>query len=235
VLAKEIATLDRAIEGRVEFGLGAGWKRSDYEQSGIPYERPATRIERLAESVTIMRALWASNHPVSFTGRHYELAGVIGTPRPHTEKGPKLCIGGGGRRMLTLAAQAGDIVAVNATLTAGGLDPGLTATATPAAFDQKLSWVREAAGDRFEDLELQCHCAFTTVTTDSEGAVGAMASTFGLSRTEALDIPLSLVGTTEQMVEAIERRRERWGFTYWVVPDSAMEDFAPVVASLRDS
>jgi hypothetical protein len=62
-----------------------------------------------------------------------------------------------------------------------------------------------------------------------------MASTFGLSRAEALDIPLSLIGTTEQMVEAIERRRERWGFTYWVVPDSAMEDFAPVVASLKDS
>jgi hypothetical protein len=59
-----------------------------------------------------------------------------------------------------------------------------------------------------------------------------MASAFGLSSKDALDIPLCLVGTAEQLVETIERRRERWGFSYWIVPDNAMEDFAPVVASL---
>jgi probable F420-dependent oxidoreductase len=232
VLAKEIATLDRALEGRVELGIGAGWKRSDYEQSGIAYDRPGIRIERMAEALTIMKALWASDKPVNFAGKHYQMAGVVGTPRPHTERGPSVCIGGGGRRMLTLAAQAGDIVAVNVTLTAGGLGAEVTATATPAAFDEKLSWVRTAAGDRFETLELQCHCAFTSVTSDRDAVVGPMASAFGLSSNDALDIPLCLAGTAEQLVETIERRRERWGFTYWIVPDNAMEDFAPVVASL---
>src|ERR1700728_2807920 len=83
VLAKEIATLGLAAEGRVEVGLGAGWLRSDYEQTGTEYDRPGVRIERLAESLTIMRALW-NDGEATFGGAHYAVRGALCDPRPAT-------------------------------------------------------------------------------------------------------------------------------------------------------
>jgi probable F420-dependent oxidoreductase len=233
VLAKEMATLDLATEGRVEFGLGAGWKRSDYDEAGIVYERPGVRIGRMAEALTVMRMLWSSAEPVHFDGAHYPIAGAVGTPRPHRDGGPKVCIGGGGRRILTLAARHADIVAINATLTSGALGPEVATTSTPAAFDEKVAWVREAAGDRWGGIEMQCHCAFTMVTDDRDSVLEPMAKAFGVPAAEAIDIPLGLIGTVDQLCETLERRRERWGFSYWIVPDSAMDAFAPVVERLN--
>jgi probable F420-dependent oxidoreductase len=231
VLAKELATLDRAAEGRLEVGLGAGWKRTDYDEAGIAYERPGVRIERMAEALTIMRALWESEEPVTFEGAHYRIAGAVGTPRPYREP-PPVCIGGGGRRILSLAAREADIVSVNATLTTGELGRGVAESATAHAFDEKIGWIRAAAGDRFEAFELQCHCPFVMVTADAASIAERMASRFGLSPAEALDVPLTLLGTVDELCDRVETRRERYGFTYWVVPDDAMEAFAPVVARL---
>jgi probable F420-dependent oxidoreductase len=231
VLAKEIATLDLATQGRVEVGLGAGWKRSDYDEAGLAYDLPGIRIDRLAEALEVMRALWASADPVHFTGKHYSIDGVVGTPRPHRAR-PTVCIGGGGRRMLSLAARSADVVAVNATMSSGALDATVAVTASPRAFDDKLSWVRAAAGDRVDEIELQCHCPFVVVTDDRESVVRAIAPAFGSTDEDSLDLPLCLVGTVDEICETIERRRLRWGFTYWVVPDDAMEAFAPVVATL---
>jgi len=231
VLAKEIATLDLATSGRVEFGLGAGWKRSDYDEAGMSYDPPGVRISRMAEGLEVMKQLWTSPDPVQFTGAHYTIRGAVGTPRPHRTPYPTVCIGGGGKRMLSLAARAADIVAVNATMT-DALSTGVTATATPAAFDEKLAWVRAAAGDRLHDIELQCHVPFVTITTDRAPVVRGLSKAFGVSDDEALDVPLALIGTTDEICDAIERRRERWGFTYWIVPDDAMEAFAPVVERL---
>ena len=232
VLAKEIATLDLASEGRVEVGLGAGWLRTDYAASGIPYDSPGTRIARMAEGLSIMKALWKSDEPLEFEGEHYTISGAVGTPRPHTTPHPRVCIGGGGRRILSLAAREADIVGINATLTAGEISAEAAASATPAAFEEKAGWVRAAAGGRFDDLELQCHCAFVIVTDDRHGVAEAMAPSFGLSADEALEVPLALVGTIDELCDAVRARRSRYGFTYWVVPDDAMEAFAPVVERL---
>ena len=232
VLAKEIATLDLASEGRVEFGLGAGWKRTDYEETGIPYDPPGVRIGRMAEALSIMKALWASPDPVVMAGQHYTIAGAVGTPRPHSQPGPKVCIGGGGRRILSLAARQADIVAINATLNAGELGSQAASTATPAAFDEKVGWVREASGDRFADVELQCHCPVVMVTPDRDRIAAALGPAFGLPVTAALDVPLALAGTVDQLCDTIEERARRYGFSYWVVPDDAIDSFAPVVARL---
>ena len=105
VLAKELATLDLLTGGHVEVGMGAGWKRSDYDEAGIAYDAPGTRIDRMVEAIDVMRALWRSTEPVQFTGTHYRIDGAVGTPAPDTKGGPTLCIGGGGRRMLTIAAR----------------------------------------------------------------------------------------------------------------------------------
>lgn len=237
VLANELATLDLLTGGRVEVGIGAGWKRSDYDETGIPYDTPGVRVDRMVEAIDVMRALWESTEPVRYEGTHYRIDGAVGTPSPYTPGGPTLCIGGGGRRMLTIAATVADIVAVNATLTTGRLDESVAATASPQAFDEKLGWVRDAASaaGRSADIELQCHCAFVHITTsgdERDSVLGAMAPAFGCTPADARDIPLTLVGSTDELVETLLRRRERWGFTYTVVPDDAMEAFAPVVARL---
>jgi probable F420-dependent oxidoreductase len=232
VLAKEIATLDLATEGRVEVGLGAGWLRTDYEASGIAYDRPGVRIGRMAEALAVMKALWTSDAPVDFAGEHYKIRGAIGTPQPHSRPHPKVCIGGGGKRVLSIAAREADIIGINATLTAGGIGPEAAASATPAAFDEKIGWVRDAAGERFGDIELQCHCAFVMVVDDRRAVAESMAPAFGLSADEALEVPLVLVGTVDELCDTVEARRARYGFTYWVVPDEAMEAFAPVVERL---
>jgi alkanesulfonate monooxygenase SsuD/methylene tetrahydromethanopterin reductase-like flavin-dependent oxidoreductase (luciferase family) len=137
--------------------------------------------------------------------------------------------------MLSFAAREADIVAVNATMPAGGnLDASVAATASPAAYDEKLEWVRAAAtaAGRLDAIELQCHCPFVTLTDDRRSVLDALAPAFGCTPEEAIDIPFTMVGTVAEMCEAVVRRRDRWGFTYTVVPDDAMEAFAPVVAEL---
>ena len=163
-----------------------------------------------------------------------QITGAVGTPRPHSRRGPKVCIGAGGKRMLSFAAREADIVAVNATMTAGALDASVAATASPAAFDEKISWVRAAAtaAGRVDEIELQCHCPLVTLTDDRASLLDALAPAFGCPSADAADIPLTMVGTIDEMCEAIVCRRDRWGFTYTIVPDDAMETFAPVVAEL---
>jgi probable F420-dependent oxidoreductase len=232
VLAKELATLDRASEGRLEVGLGAGWKRTDYDEAGLAYDRPGVRIERMGEALDVMRALWSSADPVRFDGAHYGVDGAVGTPRPWRPAGPPVCIGGGGQRILSLAARVADVVSLNATLRAGELGADAASSATPRAFDEKVGWVRDAAGPRFDAIELQCHCPFVMVTDDRDDIAARMAGAFGLTPEEAVGVPLVLLGTVDQLCETIEERRARYGFTYWIVPDDAMEAMAPVVARL---
>ena len=118
VLAKEIATLDLMSEGRVEFGLGAGWMTTDYEQSGIANDPPGVRISRMAESLTVMKALWSTG-ACTFEGEHYRITGAVGAPLPHQRPHPPVIIGGGGQRVLGIAAREADIVGVNPRLAAG--------------------------------------------------------------------------------------------------------------------
>src|SRR3984957_16720855 len=110
VLAREIATLGVAAEGRVEVGLGAGWLRSDYEQAGIEFDEPAVRVDRLAESLTVMKTLWSEGKTTS-AGTHYPVRDARCDPRPASP--PRVIVGGGSRRILTVAADQSDTVCIN--------------------------------------------------------------------------------------------------------------------------
>jgi len=230
-LAKEVATLDLATEGRVEFGLGAGWMKTDYEQSGIAYDDPGTRVDRMEESLRILKRLW-SGEPVDFKGEHYTLAGAVSHPRPFTRPHPPIVVGGGSKRVLSIAAREADIIGFNTSLRSGAADRAAAAAAIAPKFDERVQWVKDAAGDRFEDLELQCHTSFVVVTDDRPGVVDSMAGVFGVSPEEALDVPIVLVGTVDEICETLQQRRERWGFSYWVVFSDSMAAFAPVVERL---
>lgn len=231
VLAKEMATLDLATEGRVEFGLGAGWMRSDYDQSGIVYDPPGRRIDRMLEAVEIITGLWGPE-PVTFAGQHYTIDGATGTPRPHTDGGPPVIIGGGGRRVLSAAARLADIVGLNASLSAGSIGPEAVLSALGERFAERRAWVEEAAGDRFAELELQLHTFMVIVTDDADSLFEQMAPGFGVTPEQAKTIPMVLAGTVEQICEQLHHHREAYGTSYIVIHDGEIDAMAPVVARL---
>ncbi|MFT5204231.1 MAG: putative F420-dependent oxidoreductase [Candidatus Aldehydirespiratoraceae bacterium] len=231
ILAKEMATLDVLSEGRMEFGIGAGWMKTDYDAAGLDYERPGLRIERMLESIEIIQGLFGPD-PVTFAGDHYSITNMNGMPKP-VQSAPPLLIGGGGKRMLTLAAQRADIVGVTANLKAGEVGADAIADITPARFDEKLEWVRAAAGDRMADIELSPLVMSTQVVDDRQAAVEGTAAMFGFSVEDAAATPILLIGSPDEIAEQLEERRERWGFSYIVVQglDTAIA-LEPVVAKL---
>ncbi|OBH04724.1 hypothetical protein A5696_03880 [Mycobacterium sp. E2699] len=228
VLAKQIATLGLAAEGRVEVGLGAGWLRSDYEQAGIELDEPAVRVDRLAESLAIMKRLW-SDGEATVAGRYYTVRDARCDPRPASP--PRVMVGGGSRRILMVAAEHADTVGVNTSLASGVKGGDLAGQATFDHFDRCLAWVRAGAGDRFGSIELQV-ASFATKVVASRRLAARTATMLGLPGEDALELPIVLLGTTDELCEQLLKRRERWGFNNIVVQSDAMESFAPVVAEL---
>ncbi|MSO79798.1 MAG: TIGR03621 family F420-dependent LLM class oxidoreductase [Acidimicrobiia bacterium] len=231
VVARDAATLDLLSDGRLELGLGAGWMTADYEKAGIPLDRPGVRVDRLAEAITIVKGLMSPGE-FSFSGDHYTITGLDGMPKPVQQPVP-IVIGGGGKRVLSLAAQEAQIVGINGNLKGGRTDdPSNAADMNPVQTDQKLEWVRDAAGARFDDIEIQSFAGFTLFTDDSKSVAEAMAPAFACPPDEVLDSPVALVGTVDEMIETIKRRRDRWQMSYHVVGAEVMDEFAPVVARL---
>jgi probable F420-dependent oxidoreductase, MSMEG_2516 family len=231
VLAKEAATLDLLSEGRLDFGLGAGWLASDYEQTGIPLDPPGMRIDRMAEALTIIKRFFAGGS-VSFTGKHYTVKEVEAKPSPVQKPHPPIVLGGGGRRMLGLAAREADIVSINFNLSEGRINRDLVRTGLAEATDEKVGWIKEAAGDRLSKIELSVTIFVVNVTDDRDAVAAAMASGIGSEPREVLEMPHFLIGTVEQIIEALKARRERYGISQVIVPDDAAESLAPVVERL---
>jgi probable F420-dependent oxidoreductase len=229
VLAKEIASLGLAAEGRIELGLGAGWLRTDYEETGIDYADPGVRVARLAESVRLIKALWREGE-TTFEGVHYTVRGARCDPRPASA--PQIIVGGGSKRVLTVAAEEADIV--NVSVPSGEKGGDAASKATFEHFDRCLEWIRAAAGERFDSLELQV-APFAVMTVGSRRAAIRSATMLGFAGEEALDLPVVLIGTAEEMCERLVERRERWGLTNVVVSGDAIDSFAPVVAQLAGS
>ncbi len=232
VTAKEMATLDLLSEGRLELGIGAGWMASDYEQSGIPMDPPGVRVDKLAEAIAILKGLFAPG-PFSFQGEHYTVTELDGEPKPAQAPHPPLILGGGAPRMLHLAAREADIVGINPALRSGKVDAETARDGVAAATDRKVELIREAAGDRYADLELNMLVLGTVVTDDRASTIEAFAPAFGLSPEELGAFPHALIGTVDQVAEDLISRRERWDVSYVVVQGpEAMDALAPVVAKL---
>ncbi len=232
ILAKEAATLDLLSEGRLELGLGAGWMRSDYEESGIAYDAPAVRVDRFEEGVAIITGLLESDGPFSYSGNHYRVTEHTGTPRPVQRPRPPLIIGGGGRRVLGIAARLADIVSINVDLRSGTAGPEAASNATPDATRRKIGWVKEAAGARFDEIELNTLIGFAMITDDRQSVIDAMAPTLGIDPEDAVHIPLALIGTLDEMAEELEWRRREYGISYFSVESDVWESLAPLVARL---
>jgi probable F420-dependent oxidoreductase len=234
VLAKEAATLDLLSDGRMEFGLGAGWLRTDYEQSGILYDPPGVRIDRFLEGLEIVKGLF-TGEPFSFSGKHYTITELAGTPLPVQRPHPPILIGAGAKRMLRIAGREADIVSVNFDLASGAIDAAMAVTGLAEATRDKVGWIREGAGDRFDDIELSVTVFMSAVVDNRDEFAGMVAQGFGLTAEQGLSIPHFCVGTESQIIEDLQRRRDEYGFSYIVISGGAEETMAPIVSKLAGS
>jgi len=231
LVAREAATVDLLTDGRFQLGLGAGHMKSEYDQTGLGFDSGGTRVERLAEAVTIVKGLFAGE-PVTFAGRYYRVTSHQSYPPPVQRPHPPILIGGNGRHILALAACEADIVALTGiTFSQGGTGrdfSGFTAEGT----DERLRWIRETAGERFARLELNALIQRVIVTDDRVKAAEDLARQWPLTPQDVLRCPFVLLGTVAEIAETLRERRERWGISYYVVFEPVMDVFAPVVARL---
>ena len=229
VFAKEAATIDLLSEGRFMMALGAGWLKDDYAIAGIDQDDAITRIERLGEAIDVMRGLWGEGK-FSYKGKHYTVAEVDGKPAPVSDI--PILVGGGGQKILSLAAQKADIVGINPKIVARSINPKSMATAAADVVDQKLAWVKEAAGDRIDQIELQMQVFVTAVTDDPAPIAENLSKAFGLPPEVILQAPYFQLGTIDSIVENLQGLRERWGISYIAFQQDATAAVAPIVERL---
>lgn len=231
LLAKEAATIDRLSGGRLEFGLGAGWMLTDYHAAGMPLDPPSERIERLDEALGIIRAVW-SGESVTHHGPNYTIDDLTVSPTPLQRPGPPVWVGGGGRKVLEVAARHAEVIHLNPALPAGVIDHRAGPTSTAAATDRKLAWIRGVAAERFPSLEIGVRIHLAMVTDDRDGLYEALSGGFGLTAEEAKGSPHALCGTVEQIADDIVERRERFGISNIGISASSIDELAPVIERL---
>jgi probable F420-dependent oxidoreductase len=235
VLAQDLATLDVLSGGRLEIGIGAGWNRPEYDAMGLPFEPVATRVGRLEESIAVLKGLFGDG-PFSFAGSHYTITAMDGLPRPVQKPHPPLMIGGGGRRVLALAAREANTVSLAPRLGKDGR--GDPSSLTLAATVEKIGWLREAAGERFDDLELNAYpSGSSVVVTDHARREVAKArdrlrerTGRDISEDELLESPHVFIGSIDGLVEKFRELRERLGISSFMLGE--IDELAPVVERL---
>ncbi len=214
LLAREAATLDLLSDGRFELGLGAGVSASEFEQMGIPFASAGTRVDQLEETIQVIKQLF-TEETVDFSGKYFTLTGMRGNIRPAQRPHLPILVAGASQRMLKLAAREADSIAIGSPITA------LEASATNTTLEQKIAWIKEAAGERFSELELS-QTIYDLEITDSG---------FPLQETGGWSVPKRRL-STEQAVDYLIEQRNLYGFSYLQVSAGQMENFAPVLTQM---
>jgi probable F420-dependent oxidoreductase len=244
VLAKELATLDVLSEGRLQIGLGAGWLRQEYEDASMRFDSASARIERLEETATILKGLFG-DEPFSFEGEHYTINNLRGTPAPVQRPRPPIMIGGGGRKVLSVAARQADIVQLMPSNRGGrtSLDPSQFSS---PAIEEKIGWIRDAAGSRFHEIELSAQLLECCVTDRPEEHLSDLADRIAtvtermgggridLGHDDLRKSPIVAVGPLDEVCERLVETRDRVGISYFAAPiDAKPEVLGPVIEALR--
>ena len=243
VLAKELATLDVLSEGRLQVGLGAGWLRQEYEDASIRFQPASVRIARLEEATIILKGLFGED-PFSFEGEHYTVQGLRGLPTPVQRPRPPIMIGGGGPKVLAVAARQADIVQLMPSNRGGvtGLDPSQFSA---PAIEEKVGWIRDAAGSRFAEIELSAQLLECVVTerpaehlADFADRIAAVTERMGGARVDLgsddlRNSPIVAVGSLDEVCERLVDTRDRYGISYFAAPiDAKPEALAPIIEAL---
>ncbi|WIM85729.1 TIGR03621 family F420-dependent LLM class oxidoreductase [Candidatus Mycobacterium wuenschmannii] len=232
LMHKSMAMLDVLSSGRVEIGLGAGWLDDDFRRIGVPMDSPAERIDRLGESVRLLKELFAEG-AADFHGKHYTVTELEGLPKPIQRPHPPLLIGGGGPRVLRLAARHADIVAIHPRMAAGALGPDVAADLSAEQVEKKIRLVEKeicAVGRAIDDVEIQ----FNVYLTDLDGHPSSRSSFNAHLRADPdlyAHSPAVLSGSVDRCCDLLVERRERFGISY-IQLKSDIESAAPIVARL---
>jgi probable F420-dependent oxidoreductase len=231
LLAREVATTDILTDGRLELGLGAGHMKSEFDEAGIAWEPFGTRAARLENMIGELERFFRRAQKELPGGRAPQPAQRVG----FNGSGPPLIVGGTGDRILRIAAQHADIVAIAGVYQVKGQPPGTFRLATAAEADERVRFARERAGDRADAIEWHVLIQAVLETDDRRGTAEQLRAKFesDISVDEMLETPFLLIGTVDEMAEQLVRNRERYGFTYITVHDPYMEAFAPVIERLR--
>ncbi len=243
VLAKELATLDVLSDGRLQVGLGAGWLRQEYEAAGMHFAPAPVRIARLEETAIILKGLF-SEEQFSFAGDHYCIAELEALPRPAQQPRPPIMIGGGGKNVLSVAARQADIVQLMPSNPGGrSLLDGSQFSAD--AIEEKIGWIRDAAGSRFDDIELSAQLLACAVTDRPDEHLGDLATRIAavtermggarvvFDQEDLRDSPIVAVGSISEVCEKLVETRRRYGISYFAAPIDARPDtLAPVIKRL---
>jgi probable F420-dependent oxidoreductase len=239
VLAQELATVDRLSGGRLEVGLGAGWNKPEHDAIGLPFEPVGTRVARLTEAIRVFKGCFG-DEPFSFDGTHYTITDYDAQPKPVQRPHPPIFIGGGGKRLLTLAAREAQIIGLAPRL--GRDEKGLPTLDAPsitaAATKEKIAWIREAAGDRFAGLELNSYPTGgpMVITSDARGEARRRADELrertGVELTveEVMESPHVFIGSVRELTRKLIDLRERLGISSFLLDDA--ETSAPIVEAL---
>ena len=222
-------TIDMLSEGRLEFGIGAGWISEEYKALGIKMDEPKKRIDRMGDVIQGLKA-FCSEGPADISNETLEWSGFSGIPKP--KRRPPIMVGGGSPRVLRLAGKEADIVSLNFNNRSGTIGPDGVGLSTAEQTQKKIRWIKEGAGDRFEDLEIEIGAYFTFVTDNPAPIVGEFSKIFGMPEDQMKEHPHALFGSTEEICDEIERRREIFGISYITVGTDNLESFAPVVKKL---
>ena len=234
LLAKEAATLDVLSNGRFELGIGAGWLKDEYEQIGLPFNTAGIRVERLQEALHVLRGLFTES-PFTFAGKHYTITNLESFPKPLQKLYPPILVGAGGKRMLSIAAQEADIIGILPIALSNGTISDNPAERLASTITQKIGWIRDAAGDRFEQIELNIIVSLHITQNRQHRAEQILRERLWgnlVNQEDVLDMPSILIGSVEEITEKLYALREQHGLSYFVIPDSSIEEFAPVVAQL---
>jgi len=218
ILARQAATLDMLSNGRFQFGLGCGYDPRDYEQTGIIFAEAGERVSRFEEALQLIKAFF-TQETVSYTGKYYQTQEFKTSPKSIQKPHPPLFVGGSGKRVLSIAAREANIIGVG---NKGG----------PSAIQQKLDWIREAAGERFEQIELASTIFAVAVTESVEEVASKIAEKMRMTPQDVVQHLPVLIGNPEQIASTLLTRREKYGISSIEIIEPHMESFAPVLALL---
>jgi probable F420-dependent oxidoreductase len=231
LLAKDVATLDLLSDGRFELGIGAGGSYPpDFDWTGITFDPPAVRVDRLGESIAVLKGLF-SDGPLTFEGKYFRICEYDGMPKPVQKPWPPFLIGAGGRRMLELAAREAGII---------GLLPSMKSTGefemdelTVPGLAKKIDFIRSVAPGRFDAIEFNSLTQVFEVTDNRQATIDRLSAEWEQDSANWNESPFLLIGSEDSIADDIRRYREELGFTYFVLRDHMMDAFAPILAKLK--
>jgi probable F420-dependent oxidoreductase len=230
LLAREIATVDMLTGGRLEVGLGAGYVKREFDEAGIAWEPFGARAGKLSGAIGEMKRLFAAERQRA-SGQSLVLPvqrqGFGGF-------GPPLLVAGTGDRILRIAAEHADIVAIAGSYQIKDLPPGMTRLGSPEETDERVAFTRRCAGNRADEIEWHILIQAVVITDNRKATAVDLEERFVFETAATmLETPFMLIGTVDEIARQILRNRERYGFTYYTVHEPNLDAFAPVIERVR--